>query len=100
MNPFVRLSVPEAKNLLRENDCLLLDCRDAGSYQAGHIDNALHLDNDVVKSLVADGDKDKPVVIYCYHGNSSQQVAGMFAGFGFRQVYSVDGGFESWKTQL
>ena len=37
--------------------------------------------------------KDAPVLVYCYHGNSSQEYAQMLADFRFNQVYSVDGGF-------
>jgi len=38
-------------------------------------------------------------VVVCYHGNSSQQAAQFFAGEGFNDVYSMDGGFEAWKLQ-
>jgi hypothetical protein len=33
-------------------------------------------------------------MIYCYHGNASQVYASMFSDFNFREVYSVDGGYE------
>ena len=43
---------------------------------------------------------DQPVVVVCYHGNSSQGAAQYLAQQGFEQVYSMDGGFESWRSQL
>ncbi len=41
--------------------------------------------------------KDRPVLIYCYHGNASQVRAQTFADFRFKKVYSLDGGYESWR---
>ena len=100
MNPFKRISVADAQQLLNQKDCLLLDYRDPQSYRAAHVENALNVHEALVQDLIANGDKAQPLVIYCYHGNSSQQFAAMMAEVGFNEVYSVDGGFESWKFRL
>jgi thiosulfate sulfurtransferase len=36
-------------------------------------------------------------IIYCYKGISSQDAAHYLSSQGFKDVYSVDGGFEEWK---
>lgn len=100
MNQFQCISVDEAQNLLNGEDCLVLDYRDVNAYRAGHVENALHVHDDLMKSLISKGDKNKPVIIYCYHGHSSQHLAEAMANFGFANVYSVDGGFESWRPRL
>jgi len=100
MSTFKRISVDTAINLLQEQDCLVLDYRDVNAYRAGHVENALHVHEELMKSLVNKGDKNQPVVIYCYHGHSSQHVAEMLANFGFKDVYSVDGGFEAWRLKI
>ena len=43
--------------------------------------------------------KDAPVLIYCYHGNASQEFAQIFSDFRFREVYSLDGGYEAWSKR-
>ena len=43
-------------------------------------------------------DLDQPLVVVCYHGNSSQSAAAYLAGQGFSEVYSLDGGIELWRS--
>lgn len=97
MATFQRISIDEAKQLLDNGPCHLLDIRDAQSFQLGHISGARHLDNTNVDTFLAEADRSLPVVVYCYHGNSSQSAAQYFAEQEFSQAYSVDGGFEAWR---
>lgn len=97
MKKFQTLAVSDLPPLLQDSNTLLLDCRQLQDYKAGHIENALHAHDALVESLVRKGDKEQPLVIYCYHGHSSEHLAELFGGFGFRNVYSVAGGFDSWK---
>ena len=41
---------------------------------------------------------DAPLIVACYHGNSSQSAAAYLAHQGFSEVYSLDGGFELWRA--
>ena len=100
MSKFQCISIDGAEKLLKESDCLVLDYRDVNAYRAGHVENALHVHEDLMKNLVKKGDKEQNVIVYCYHGHSSQHVAEMLSGFGFKHVFSVDGGFEAWKSRL
>jgi len=43
--------------------------------------------------------KNIPLIVYCYHGNSSKSAAHYFCENGFTQVYSMDGGFEAWRLK-
>ena len=95
--PYQRISVAQAKAMIDAENVTLLDIRDQQSYWAGHINNAIHLTNENLEDVVEDADKEKPVIIYCYHGNSSQGAADYFFNIGFKQAYSVDGGYEIWK---
>ena len=35
--------------------------------------------------------------MYCYHGNNSVGVAQYFANMGYRNVYTLDGGFSEYS---
>lgn len=37
-------------------------------------------------------------MVVCYHGNSSQSAAAYLVSQGFSDVYSLDGGFELWRS--
>ena len=91
------ISIVEAEEIIKAGEATILDVRDQASFTNGSIPKSINLTNENVGDVLAKSDKDKPVIIYCYHGNSSQNVANYFANNGFEQVYSVDGGYEVWK---
>jgi rhodanese-related sulfurtransferase len=93
---FQRIGVDAAAELLRRDDVAVMDVRDAGSYQRGHIDTARWVSEANLYEVLTSTPKDRPVLIYCFHGNASQTYARIFNDFGFRDVYSLDGGFEHW----
>jgi len=95
---FQHLSVEQLKILLDEQDVVLLDTRDEASYQAGHIDGAMRLDDRTVTGFVNDTEKTSTVVVVCYHGHSSQGAANYLADQGFSNVYSLDGGYSAWAS--
>ncbi len=97
---FSRISCQQAAQLINDQQCQLLDIRDKMSYLNGHPQGAQHLDNDNFSQFLAAADKQAPTLVFCYHGNSSQQVAAVLAQQGFGQVYSVDGGAELWRQQF
>ncbi|MGQ7176509.1 rhodanese-like domain-containing protein, partial [Escherichia coli] len=41
-----------------------------------------------------------PVMVMCYHGNSSKGAAQYLLQQGYDVVYSIDGGFEAWQRQF
>jgi len=94
--PFRRIDVAEFETL-RHSDVLLLDVRNARTFHEGHIDGALHVSHANVSAVIESTPRDKPVLIYCYHGNASQEFGQLFSDFGFRNVCSLDGGFEAWR---
>ena len=42
-------------------------------------------------------DRQQALVVYCYHGHSSQGASDYLAEQGFSSVVSLDGGFEHWR---
>jgi thiosulfate sulfurtransferase len=86
----------QARELLASG-CAFVDVRDAGSYESAHIPGALHLTDANVGVFIASADKAKPVVVYCYHGHNSLGGAAYLMEHGFEKVYSLAGGYESWR---
>ncbi|MFT3931166.1 MAG: ankyrin repeat domain-containing protein [Spongiibacteraceae bacterium] len=100
MSGFLRISVDEAEKIIEKPNRLLLDMRDARSFCESHHPDAVHLNDNSIRKLLKNTPKNIPIVIYCYHGNSSQDMAKLFADFGFDQCYSVDGGYDAWRQSL
>lgn len=97
MNEFSRIPPAEAQ-LLRQQGAAVVDIRDPQSFATGHIKGAQHLDNHSLHDFIARADLDQPLIVTCYHGNSSQSAAAYLVGQGFSAVYSLDGGFELWRA--
>jgi len=97
MTEFKRIP-PQTAHELLANGAAVVDVRDAQTFAASHIPQAQHLDNHSVQDFIRGADLDKPLVVVCYHGNSSQSAAAYLVSQGFAEVYSLDGGFELWKV--
>ncbi|MBB1293991.1 thiosulfate sulfurtransferase GlpE [Pseudoalteromonas sp. SR44-5] len=97
---FKHISITETQALLNKDDVVIADIRDPNSYQAGHIPGSEHLSNANIGEFMMNKEFDQPIIIVCYHGMSSQGAASYLAEQGFEDVYSMDGGFTQWETQL
>lgn len=95
---FKIIQAQQACELMDQGKVTFVDIRDPQSFDAAHIKNACRLDNTNVQDFVKNTDKALPLVVVCYHGMSSQSAAQFLADQGFQEVYSLDGGFEFWKT--
>lgn len=98
MKPFKTVTTPEAEQIIAANNPLILDCRELKDYRQGHIDNAMHVHEQLRDSLIQKGDKQRHLLIYCYFGHASEHLAEMFGDFGFKNVYSLAGGYADWRN--
>jgi rhodanese-related sulfurtransferase len=97
--PFQRIDTRTAEALFSRRELLVLDARDAGSFDESHIDGAQTLSSATLSLLLSDTAKARPILIYCYHGNASQEYAQILSDFGFSEVYSLEGGYQAWCTR-
>ena len=97
MAEFKCISVAEAKSLIAGKAPVIVDVRDVRSFQAASLPGAHNVTTRNFRSFRKASDPSQPVLIYCYHGNASREMAQMFIDFGFEEVYSMDGGFEAWR---
>ncbi len=100
MTDFTRISCQQANELCALEATQIIDVRDAAAYNEAHIKGAIHIDNASLTAYVEQADRDTALVIYCYHGNASQQASQFFIQQDFTAVYSVNGGFEQWRIEL
>lgn len=81
-------------------ELLILDIRDPGSYAQGHLESAELISDALLQRLIKSRQRQRPVLIYCYHGNSSRDICRFIAGFGFERVYNLAGGWQAWVQHL
>lgn len=92
-----QIQIHQAKERLDERSCSYVDIRDPGSYREAHIPGAFHLHDGNVQEFVQSTAKETPIVVYCYHGNSSLGATAYLIENGFKNVASMSGGFEAWR---
>lgn len=92
------ISGPDAASLLQETPVTIVDIRDPQSFAEARIPGAIHLSNQNLQEFLNEANMDSPVLVYCYHGISSQNAAAFLIERGFEAVYSLDGGFEAWRV--
>ena len=92
-----QIEIYQAKERLDQEKAVFVDIRDPASYRAAHIPGALHLHDANLQEFVQKTDKEKPLVVYCYHGNSSLGAVAYLLENGFKNVASMSGGFEAWR---
>ncbi|MCZ4339102.1 thiosulfate sulfurtransferase GlpE [Shewanella colwelliana] len=98
MSAFQHLSINQLIQMQASStDIQIVDIRDSESFEAGHIANATNLTNENLAAYIGNADMDKPLVVVCYHGISSQNAAQYLNEQGFDEVYSLDGGFQAWR---
>ena len=99
MEQFEAINVEQAYTRWKEGSAALVDIRDPQSFEAGHTPGAFHLTNATLSAFMQQNDFERPVMVMCYHGNSSRSAAQYLLHQGFDAVYSIDGGFEAWARQ-
>lgn len=110
--------VAAARSAIREiapADCasglagsVLIDVREPGEFQDGHLPGAINLPRGVLEFQVdghpamacatapALADRGRPVLLYCRSGGRAALAAQSLAAMGFSDVRSIAGGIQAW----
>jgi rhodanese-related sulfurtransferase len=85
-----------ATQLINREDALMIDVRDPGEYEAGHILGARNvplsrLDSHELKR------KDKTLILYAEAGDQASKAAAALRKQGFEKVLLLNGGIAAWK---
>ena len=80
----------------------LIDVREESEYAAGHVRGAEWIGKGVLERDIeaSHPDKDEPLYLYCGGGFRSALSADNLQKMGYREVYSVDGGWRVLKDVL
>jgi thiosulfate sulfurtransferase len=94
---YQELRVNQLESFLQQEGAVVIDIRDIHSFKADHIKGAMHIDGPTMGNLIRQRKNNPPVLVYCYHGNFSHDIASMIVGFGFNNVSHLVGGWQAWS---
>jgi len=97
MESFQEIDVQKAKELIDQGNLTIVDIRDPDSFESGHIDNAVPVNDTTIDEFVSSADKSIPVLCYCYMGVSSKNACQHLKEQGFETVYNMIGGYTEWE---
>ena len=97
--PFYRVDVPEAKDMVGEADVVVIDVREPYEFESGRIPGATLIPVNSVWNRRDELPKDKKIVFVCAVGQRSALAAEMAAAAGLPadHLYTLDGGTEAWR---
>jgi rhodanese-related sulfurtransferase len=94
----VELPPARVSELLDAGDAELIDVREPGEWEAGHVPGARNVE---LASLTAEAetiDRERPVIFGCRSGNRSRMAAEAFRESGY-DAYNMAGGLRAWAHE-
>lgn len=92
------VNAAEALRLMNDQEAWVVDIRDAGEYKAGHLPQARHIPFAALKERLSELTRagDKPIIVYCRTGSTSQSACALLKKNNIANVYSLSGGLSAW----
>jgi rhodanese-related sulfurtransferase len=97
---FELITCKKAKKLISsKKDLIILDIRTPEEYEEGHIEDSVLIDfyDALFTKRLNVLDKNKTYLIYCRSGHRSALALSAMKDLGFKKVYDLDGGFNTWN---
>jgi rhodanese-related sulfurtransferase len=85
---------------MNKEDAVVLDIRDKADYKKGHIINAVNIPYASVENKLGEleSHKNKPVIVVCKMGQTSNAAGAILRKNGFTDVTRLSGGMAEWSS--
>jgi rhodanese-related sulfurtransferase/rubrerythrin len=100
--PIKSLSAEQTRQIMESENHLayqLVDVRQPGEYQQGHIPGALLMPLGEVAGRAAELDPARKTIVYCRSGVRSKSGCAIMARLGVEQLYDMAGGIMAWNGE-
>jgi rhodanese-related sulfurtransferase len=88
------------RRLDRHEPVVLLDVRDDWEVRLCALANAVHIPLPEIEVRAEELSPEDEIVVYCHQGVRSAAVADYLRGLGYRNVWNLAGGLDSWARQV
>jgi len=94
------LSPQQAIMRMNKEEAVILDIRDKADYKKGHILNAINLPYASLEGKISEIEsyKNKPVIVVCKMGQTSNAAGAILRKNGFTDVTRLSGGMAEWTS--
>ena len=94
--PFTRITVQEAQEMMGRDDVAVIDVREPGEYRGGHVPGATLIPVASVFMRREELPKDKELIFVCAVGQRSALACEMAAAAGLTKLFNIEGGTDAW----
>jgi len=96
-----RVSQIQATQMMNQGKTLVLDVRSAEEFASGHLPKAKNIPLPELAQRIAELEKSRNnvVITVCKSGVRSASAVSVLTKAGFAQVFSLEGGTDSWREQ-
>jgi len=95
--PYNDINPEDVSALLEQGPITIFDTRDLNSFNNEHMTNAVPANDFAIEQIFKKNKKNENILIYCYLGNSSRDLATFLGKLGCKNVYNLVGGYTAWK---
>lgn len=91
----------DCSSAARLKNVVLIDVRELHEWEAGHITGAAHIPLSILQENLNAFPKpadDKICILYCQRGSRSKKAAELLLAAGFKEIVSLQGGYEAWQV--
>ena len=75
----------------------ILDVRDQGEWEEGHIEGATHMPYYFVEQRLSEFDATQPLAVLCASGQRSTIACSILQQHGFKELFNTVGGMNAWN---
>ncbi len=84
---------------LNTSNPIIVDVREAGEFNKGHIADAIHIPAGSIESQIKKIElyKKDDVIVVCHTGTRSASICATLTKMGFENIFLMTGGMQSWE---
>lgn len=98
--PFSRIDVDEAREMLQRDDVALIDVREPHEYEAGHVPGSRLIPVNSIFSRQSELPREGEIIFICATGARSALAAEMAAAAGLTNpLHNLEGGIVAWAER-
>jgi rhodanese-related sulfurtransferase len=95
---FMVMGIDAVKEAMDATEVYLIDVRETGEYEAGHIEGAVNIPIRTLSDNLAQVPTDQPVIVYCASGQRAGLATSALRAMGYDNVRSFAAGWKGWSA--
>jgi thiosulfate sulfurtransferase len=98
-NTFKTITTEEVNDFIKDNNITILDISSRFEDAVKGLRGEAKISENNIDEIIENSNHEDNILIYCYVGISSQNVAQHFCNLGFNKIYNLEGGYTEFSKE-